>query len=175
MKNSIKRIFIIIIILTNIGCDQVSKNIVQKKVIPGDYIHILDDNFILTNVENTGAAMGLGQNWPTPVKFILLKIIPVLVLLFLCYKILKNNNKNKWLTISFAFIIGGGIGNLLDRFIYGSVTDFFFIKIGVLRTGVFNMADVSVTLGALLILFLTLSKKNGALTIINNDSLDGEG
>lgn len=50
-----------------------------------------------------------------------------------------------------SFVIGGGIGNLYDRVLYGSVTDFMHLKFGIFQTGIFNMADVSIMLGMLII------------------------
>ncbi len=58
-----------------------------------------------------------------------------------------------------ACVIGGGIGNLIDRIVHGQVTDFFLIDLGFFKTGIFNMADVSVTMGALMILFLSISNR----------------
>ena len=51
-----------------------------------------------------------------------------------------------------GFIIGGGIGNIYDRFVYGSVTDFFHIDFVIFQTGIFNMADVSVMVGMFILL-----------------------
>ncbi len=159
MRNTI----IILIVLLNIGCDQISKDVVRKNVDPNDYIRVVQDNFILTNVENTGAMLGFGQNLPPILKVILLQALPVLVLLILLFRILQKSNLDKWLIMAFAFVIGGGIGNLIDRILYGSVTDFFQIKIGFLKTGIFNMADVSVTVGVLLILLLSFRNKKLAI------------
>jgi len=156
----IKRTLIILVVILNIGCDQISKNIVRKNVIPEDYIQILGDNFILTNVENTGAMLGFGENLPPIIKRIILQGIPVLVLLVLLYRTLLKTHLNTVLAIAFAFVIGGGIGNLIDRILYNSVTDFFLIKFGFIKTGIFNLADVSVTLGALLIIFISIRYKN---------------
>ncbi|WP_298503319.1 signal peptidase II [uncultured Maribacter sp.] len=155
-----KRVLIILIVLLNIGCDQISKITVRKTVSPNDYIQLISDNFILTNVENTGAMLGFGENLPPILKIILLQGIPVLVLLTLLYRILLKTHLNKILITAFAFVIGGGIGNLIDRILYGSVTDFFLIKAGIFKTGIFNMADVSVTLGAVLILYISIRYKN---------------
>ncbi|WP_299536524.1 signal peptidase II [Ulvibacterium sp.] len=154
-----KNIGILVLVLLNIGCDQLSKDIVRKNVAPMDYIQVFRENLILTNVENTGAMLGFGQSLPPIPKLVFLQILPVLVLFILLFRVRQKSNLNKWPTIAFAFVIGGGIGNLIDRILHGSVTDFFQIKIGFLRTGIFNMADVSVTIGVLLILFLTLSNK----------------
>ncbi len=160
-----KKIGILVLVLLNIGCDQLSKDIVRKNVAPMDYIQVVSENLILTNVENTGAMLGFGQNLSPIPKLIFLQILPVSVLLILLFRVLQKSNLNKWLIIAFAFVIGGGIGNLIDRIAYGSVTDFFQIKIGILRTGIFNMADVSVTIGVLLILFLSIGTKKRVLEL----------
>lgn len=160
-----KKIGILALVLLNVGCDQLSKDIVRKNVAPMDYIRIVRENLILTNVENTGAMLGFGQSLPPVPKLIFLQILPVLVLFVLLFRVLQKSNLNKWLIVAFAFVIGGGIGNLIDRILHGSVTDFFQIKIGVLRTGIFNMADVSVTIGVLLILFLSIGNKKRILEL----------
>ncbi len=165
MKNSfsLRNLLIIALVLLNVGCDQISKDMVRKQVGERTSIHLIQDNFILTNVENTGAMLGFGQDFPAWLKVPLLQVIPVLVLLFLLISILRKANLNKWLVIAFACVIGGGIGNLIDRIAYGSVTDFFHIKIGIFKTGIFNMADVSVTMGAIMILILTIWYKKSPL------------
>jgi signal peptidase II len=125
-----------------------------------DYIQVVNDNLILTNVENTGAMLGFGQGFPPLLKIIFLKGLPLIVLLILLARTLQKTNLNRWLVLAFAFVIGGGMGNLIDRIAYGSVTDFFQIKFGFFKTGIFNMADVSVTIGVFLLLFLTLRYRN---------------
>ena len=163
ISKATKRILIILIVVLNIGCDQISKITVRKTVTPNDYIALISDNFILTNVENTGAMLGFGENLPPTLKIILLQVLPVLVLVVLLYRTLLKTELNNVLIIAFSFIIGGGIGNLIDRILYGSVTDFFWIKAGILKTGIFNMADVSVTVGTVLILYISFRYKNIAL------------
>jgi signal peptidase II len=159
----LKRFAIIAFILLNIGCDQISKNIVRRNVEPREYIQIMGDNFILTNVENTGAMLGFGQGFSPILKLILLQGLPLIVLLVLLVRTLQKTNLNRWVVLSFAFVIGGGIGNLIDRIAYGSVTDFFQIKMGIFKTGIFNMADMSVTTGVLLLLFLTIGYRKLAI------------
>ncbi|MGB5554066.1 MAG: signal peptidase II [Flavobacteriaceae bacterium] len=155
----IKKATILLLVLLNIGCDQFSKNVVRKNVTPNDYIQIVNDNFILTNIENTGAMLGLGADLSPTLKLIFLQALPILVLCILLFRLLYVTNLNKWWVIAFAFVIGGGIGNLIDRIAYGSVTDFFQVKLGFLKTGIFNMADVSVTTGVLVLLFLSLQNR----------------
>ncbi len=159
----LKRISILAIVLLNIGCDQISKDIVRKHVEPMEYIQLLGDNLILTNVENTGAMLGFGQTLSPTLKLIFLKGLPLLVLLILLSRTLQKTNLNPWMVLAFAFVIGGGIGNLIDRFAYGSVTDFIQIKLGMFSTGIFNMADMSVTMGVVLLLFLVVRYRNLAI------------
>jgi len=156
----LKRFSIIAFVLLNIGCDQISKNIVRRNIEPKEYIQLVGDNLILTNVENTGAMLGFGQEFSPMLKLILLQGLPLIVLLILLARTLQKSNLNRWMVLAFAFVIGGGIGNLIDRIAYGSVTDFFQIKLGVFKTGIFNMADMSVTTGVLLLLFLTIRYRN---------------
>lgn len=141
----------------NIGCDQITKNVVRKNIEKQEQIELVGKKFILTKVENTGAMLGFGSDLSPVLKIIFLQALPVVILLVLLVRILRNSKMNKWLVVAFACVIGGGIGNLIDRIAHGEVTDFFHIDLGgILRTGVFNMADVSVTIGAMLILFLSL-------------------
>lgn len=156
IENLVKKIIIIVLVLLNIGCDQFSKNAVRKNVSNNDRIEIIGSNFIMIKVENTGAMLGYGSSLSPVLKIIFLQVIPVIVLLILLFRILYKTNMNLWLAFAFACVIGGGIGNLIDRIAYGQVTDFFYINIGYFKTGIFNMADVSVTLGVLVILLLSI-------------------
>jgi signal peptidase II len=153
------RFWILIIVLLTVGCDQVSKELTRTKVEPLEYISVISEHFILTNVENTGAMLGFGQHFPPIVKRLLLQGLPLLVLLLLLYRILTKPNLNLLLLIAFALVIGGGIGNLIDRIAHGSVTDFFQIRLGFFRTGIFNIADVAVTTGVFMLLFLIAKGK----------------
>ena len=68
------------------------------------------------------------------------------------YYIFKNKSLDRLSLIGFCFIIGGGIANVFDRIVYGSVTDFFHIDLGGgIRTGIFNVADMSVTSGMIML------------------------
>ena len=150
---------IIILIVINIAIDQISKVIIRAEIDPrtetsaGERISIVGDNFIMLNVENEGAFLGMGSELDHSFKIILLMILPVLVLTYLIYYILKTKTLDRFSLIALSCIAGGGIANVFDRIVYGSVTDFFHIDLGgVFRTGIFNMADVSVTTGMIMLL-----------------------
>ena len=147
------RIFLILFILGfNIGCDQVSKSIVRRDLYPNQEISYLGKHFNLIRVENTGAFLSLGDTLGGPVHFALLVVLPVLALAFGLGYILIKTSINKYKLLGIILIIGGGVGNLYDRVMHGSVTDFMHIDFGFAQTGIFNVADMSIMAGMGIIL-----------------------
>jgi signal peptidase II len=160
MKLSRRSFFIILTIVLTIAVDQISKIIVRSYVVPSERSNIIGTYFTLHNVENAGAFLGMGSDLSPLLKLILLLILPIVVLSFVTYHIFKDQSLDKVSVFAFASIIGGGIANVFDRVVYGSVTDFFHIDLGgVFRTGIFNMADLSVTTGMILLLVVSFKKK----------------
>lgn len=166
MKLSKRSIYIIAVIVITIAIDQISKILVRANIQPrteitiGERISLIGDNFIMMNVENSGAFLGMGSDLNPTLRIILLLILPILVLGFVLRHIFKDKTLDNWSLFSFASIIGGGLANVYDRIMYGSVTDFFYIDLGgVFRTGIFNMADMSVTTGMIILLFVSFKKK----------------
>ncbi|WP_460219955.1 signal peptidase II [Psychroserpens sp. MEBiC05023] len=151
---------ILLLIVFNIAIDQISKVIVRANIDPTDRINVIGDTFLMMNVENTGAFLGMGSDMNPTLKLFLLKILPVLVLCYLVYYIINNKGLDKLSKIALSCIAGGGIANVFDRIAFGSVTDFFHLDFGgVFRTGVFNVADMSVTFGMLILLYSTFFLK----------------
>ncbi len=165
-----KRIVLVFsLIILNIGCDQISKNVIRNHVDVRSKTELIGEKFIMTNVENAGAFLGMGSELNPTIKLVLLLILPVAVLLLVLHYLLTKKDLDTVTIIGLSFIVGGGIGNLYDRILYGSVTDFFHIDLGgVFKTGIFNMADVSVMVGMGFILlggFLNKKKKQTQLEI----------
>ncbi|MDB5021774.1 MAG: lspA [Pedobacter sp.] len=151
IKTLSRSIFILLLVALNIGCDQLSKSIVRQEVSYNDNIKIFSDHFTLMKVENTGAFLSLGSALPTSIKFLFLTLFPILAIALATYWLLVKTRVPYLIVIGSCFLIGGGIGNLFDRLLYGSVTDFLHIDFGVFQTGVFNLADVSIMFGMTLI------------------------
>lgn len=148
-----RNLFISLLIIINIALDQISKVVVRSKMDYGQEIEVIGQKFILKYVENTGAFLGMGSNLNDTSRWIFLLILPVLVLTYVTYYIFKNKQMDRLSLIAFCCIIGGGIANVFDRFAYGSVTDFFYINLGgIFKTGIFNIADMSVTFGLIALL-----------------------
>ena len=161
MRNVLRILIIILTVSANIGCDQVSKNIVREKMGYGGSIHLLNSHLTIAKVENTGAFLSLGDSWPPLLKCVLLLALPVIAIVLGFAYLLFRFNTPRLFVIGACFIIGGGIGNIIDRMAYGSVTDFLHIRFGIFQTGIFNMADVSVMVGAGLILLNSFLKPQG--------------
>ena len=153
MSKNVTRIVAILIILgLNVGCDQISKNMVRKQIRYNEQINLLDTYVTLTKIENTGAFLSLGNSYPKPVKILLMIIIPLVLLGAGTIFMLIKSNLSRITTLGMCFIVGGGVGNIYDRIVYGSVTDFLHIDFVLFQTGIFNLADLSVMIGVCLFL-----------------------
>jgi signal peptidase II len=159
-KKVITNIAVLLVLVANIGCDQISKNIVRQKVDYYENISLISSYFTLTKVENTGAFLSVGSALPETLKFILLSGIPVLALTFGVGYMFLRKNISKMSMLALSFAIGGGIGNIYDRIVHGSVTDFLHINLGVVQTGIFNMADVSIMVGMGLFLLQSFTQRS---------------
>jgi len=130
-----------------VGTDQLVKWVVENQIPLFDRIPLIDNILTLTNIRNTGAAYNLfsQMHW-------LLVVFPGLIMAMgLVFVALKAKSANSVLMVSFAMIIGGGLGNLIDRILKGYVVDFFDIRI----IPVFNVADICITIGCgLLFIYL---------------------
>ena len=155
-----RNISISIIIALSIFLDQISKILIRKNVEQYSDIKLIGEYFILTNVENSGAFLGMGSDFSPIMKSVFLIILPIIVLISIIIYVYRDKEIDKISLIGFSIIIGGGIGNIFDRIIYGSVTDFLFIDLGgIFKTGIFNIADLAVTTGMFLILLMSFKNK----------------
>jgi len=140
----IKTILPILIVLF----DQITKFIVEKYLY-FKQIAVIDNILLLTYVQNRGGAWGIFNN--IPLLFIVL--IPIVVIGLFYY---MSKSKNKLEIISVGMIIGGALGNYLDRLFRGYVVDFIDFRIW----PVFNIADIFVVIGGILLIISAIVIKN---------------
>lgn len=125
--------------------DQVSKAFIRKWLPVGESLRVIGDFFKITHVENTGAAFNsLAGN-----RFILI-MVPLILMAGCGFYILRHRNERRIVYVSMTMIIAGGMGNLIDRVFFGSVTDMFDFSV---FPPVFNVADICVTSGCVLLIF----------------------
>jgi signal peptidase II len=154
--------------------DQIVKAIIVKmKPETGLIKDVFDNDFLwIYHVRNKAIAFSLGENFPDPVKKVAFIIVPVLVLAFLLWYYLKSDEFTGIQRWAAAGIIGGGIGNIIDRiFRPDGVVDFISVRIyglfGWDRWPTFNIADSSVVVCCILLFFTILispKKKEEAQT-----------
>lgn len=158
-KKKLSWFILVFLLLLNIGCDQVSKNIVRNNISEYEHISIIKDRFTLTKVENSGAFLSLGDQMPYIFRLIILSGLPILFLGYGLYFLFFKRNLPLSMQIALCFLIGGGIGNLYDRIVHGSVTDFMHLDFKIFQTGVFNFADISIMIGVGILLIQSLKNK----------------
>lgn len=144
----------IILTILVILVDFFSKYIVSKLMTVNETINLIDNFFRITYVKNTGAAFSIFSN-----NTILVIIISVVIIGFLLFYIYKNKGNNKLENVSYAFILGGAISNLIDRLVYGYVIDFLDFEILSYNAPIFNLADTFIVIGVILFLINTLRSR----------------
>lgn len=160
-----KLFLVVLISLSCIGCDRVTKNLAKEHLKGHDMIQYLNKTVTLVYVENKGAFMSMGADWSDSLSFWVLTILPLLAMAAFAFYILRNYKKLPTIQLAaWVMVFSGGMGNLVDRVLFDRhVTDFILLGVPGFQTGIFNIADVFVTAGTLLLLthslFLALSKK----------------
>ena len=153
-----KKIILVTIItfVINFGLDRLTK-ILAVEFLKGHFPKsFLGGIFKLIYAENTGAFLSMGANFPIVLKYILLAIIPILVCFAGLYWCLFKE-KDTFRCILFTSVIAGGIRYLLDRLFNNfCVIDFMNFGIGNLRTGILNVADLSITFGVIIFIIYDL-------------------
>tara|TARA_B100000927_G_C16468736_1_gene470698 strand:+ start:317 stop:805 length:489 start_codon:yes stop_codon:yes gene_type:complete len=153
-------LLITILVFLSIALDQISKIWVRNNFENYSEKSIIGDVFTLIKVENTGAFLGMGSELSEIPRILLLIILPVIVLISITLYTYIDKSLDKLSIIGFSLIIGGGIANIFDRIVFGSVTDFLYINLGgIFKTGIFNIADLSVTTGMIIILISSFKRK----------------
>lgn len=156
-------VIVIMILCCCVGCDRITKEMAKQTLRHAPPMSYFYDCFRLQYTENQGAFLSLGANWSDHLWFWILVILPGIILCGTLLFILISHKLHPYHILTLSFIIGGGIGNLFDRIVHHRrVIDFMNIGIGPFRTGIFNVADVLIMIGAgglLLMLFFTVFKK----------------
>ncbi len=142
--------YILLIVISVIALDQITKYLIATALSPADSIEIFPFLHIVS-VRNTGAAFGtfrnLGSNF-----FVIISVIAIVFVITLLMKRTYNST-------GLSLVLGGAIGNLIDRIFYGKVVDFIDFSVGNFHWPAFNVADSSLTIGIMVIFLTSLLKK----------------
>ncbi|WP_010270078.1 signal peptidase II [Paenibacillus senegalensis] len=153
-----------------IALDQFTKRLIVNNMELGDTIPVLGDFFQITSHRNTGAAFGIleGQRW----FFIVTTTVVVVAIIIYMTRLLKE--KKKFLPFALALLLGGAIGNFIDRLLFGEVVDFLKFRFQFNWFGqwvdytfaIFNVADAAIVVGVFLVIaesFISWRREQKAL------------
>lgn len=126
--------------------DQITKAIAKEYLMHVGRLSYLGDTVRLQYTENPGAFLSLGAALPENYRFLIFSVL-IPICLAVAGIILFVKRADLASTLGLVLVVGGGIGNLIDRWKYGRVIDFMNIGIIDLRTGIFNVADVAIMAG----------------------------
>jgi len=154
----VKRVHYLILAATVIVLDIWTKALVLARIDLHETIPIIPNFFQLVHVRNTGAAFGIGANASSRLVPLLLNAGAIAVFFVVVVYALRSAVTDRVLQTGLHLILGGAIGNLLDRFRFGYVVDFLDVYVGTKHWPAFNVADSAICIGIAL-LFLDMRKK----------------
>lgn len=148
-KNSL---LVIILVSVLLGLDLLIKYLVSSYLTS---VNIIDNFFSLTYVLNDGAAFSLFAS-----RTYILILIALICLLFIVYE-LKNNLYDRVLSVGYSLVLAGLLGNFIDRLIDGYVVDYLSFRIFSFNYPVFNLADILIVLGIIIVIIKEILKERG--------------
>lgn len=152
MKKKIITISIIILII-----DQLIKHLVMKSFIYKKVYTIIPNFFYLTYIKNTGGAWSILSG-----NTLFLLIVSIMCIIGIAYYLYKNHNISVSECIYYGLLLGGIIGNLIDRISYKGVIDYIGLIFGRYYFPIFNIADICIVCGIILLLINGwIGEKNG--------------
>jgi len=164
-----RAVMVLLITISCIVVDQTTKFIAKAYLGRGALISFAGDTFRLQYAENSGAFLSLGASLPDPWRNLVFTVLVGIFLFGLLGYVLFSNSLPGVAVNCLSFVFAGGISNLIDRIAYdGRVVDFLNLGIGPLRTGIFNVADMAITFGALILAVDAYRQKDPSETVVRN-------
>ena len=157
---SSKSTLVVVLVAVIVVFDQLTKFIVDRSMPLHHSIPIIEGFFNLTYVRNTGAAFGIFAGSAEIFRRPFLILVSVVAIGFIVVMLKRLRDSEKWLVTALAFILGGAIGNLIDRVVYGEVIDFLDCFWGSYHWPAFNVADSFITIGVTITLFILIKAKD---------------
>jgi signal peptidase II len=159
--SNIKRFVIIFVVFVScVGCDQATKSVARSVLAGSGTWSCLGDTVRLQLAYNKGGFLSLGATLPAHWRKGLFTMGTALLLLGALAYAFLSKSRSFSAVLAVALVLAGGVGNLYDRIAYGGVVvDFINIGIGPVRTGIFNVADVAIFIGLLILICTALGRE----------------
>ena len=132
--------------------DRITKDAIRTRISLWDAINVIPGLFNIVHTENPGIAFGMLANLQNPWREVFLIGLSFLVLAIISAVLLRAGGQGMLLRMGLALVMGGALGNLFDRIVHGTVTDFVEVHMGEHYFPAFNVADSGITIGACLLL-----------------------
>jgi len=147
------RLALMLLVVATIGCDRVTKHFAAESLAGEPRQSFLADTVRLEYVENSGAFLSLGADLPPAIRTMLFTVGNGMILIGTVILAVRRRWTGAEL-FGLGLVFAGGASNLADRIARGSVIDFMNVGLGSVRTGIFNVADVAI-MGGVILLVLT--------------------
>jgi signal peptidase II len=134
-----------------IGLDQATKALVVRSLDLHDYVPLVDGVLSLSHVRNRGAAFGLLSDWDLPYQSVLLSVLSIVALVAIAVYFFRLPAAARLPRLALTLVLGGAVGNLVDRVRLGYVVDFVHVYWRQHQWPDFNLADSAITIGVTLL------------------------
>ena len=130
--------------------DQLSKAWLRSILAPDQRLEIIGDLVRFIHAQNSGALFGLFRDQAYLFALVSIGVVALIVWYH------RSSGRNTWLSVALGLLLGGALGNMIDRFRFGYVTDWVDVGLGDLRFYTFNVADAAISCAILLLIVLAL-------------------
>jgi signal peptidase II len=144
-------------VVATIGCDRVTKHVATTILADAPGRSYLGDTVWVGYAENQGGFLSVGATWPPAMRTTIFTIVTCVLLVLLTVVAIRRR-LDGWRALGLALFVAGGASNWIDRLTEGRVVDFLNVGIGPIRTGIFNVADVAIIIGAAALAFGALAR-----------------
>ncbi len=158
---AVKLLILFLVLICNIAADRGTKFLAREKLEGKGTVRVVGNVAVLRYAENRGAFLSIGAGLPERVRLTLLILIPALIIIGgTLYLVIGISQLQYRHIIALGTLLGGGMSNLYDRIVNkGIVVDFMNLGIGGVRTGIFNVADLSILAGGIWF-FISILKRD---------------
>jgi signal peptidase II len=160
---------VLFVLLITVVLDQASKIVIDRLLPLHTSIPVIDNLFSLTYIRNKGAAFGIFAGTSETFRLTFLIVFSLIAIGFVVKLLIHLPRREKALLTALSLILGGAIGNLIDRIAYGEVIDFLDFYWSHYHWPAFNLADSSITVGVVITLWRLMTSKDGDPLALRSD------
>jgi signal peptidase II len=155
---TIKKAYYLIVTAIVLALDQFSKELISQSLYLHETRTVIPGFFNLVHTRNSGAVFGFFQNVPSPVLPKILTLLSIAALIFIALFFYRSSIAERMNLLGLSLILGGALGNILDRIFRSSVVDFLEFYVGDFHWPAFNIADSAICVGIFFLILRSLKE-----------------